>query len=157
MRARAMLQQRGLNPENSAPNPDPESAPPSGLYSNIVQPAIQQPNVQEPPSGLYSNIVQPAIQQPSEQKPYVDSSIPNQLAALPLQTQEVRDVKPAVVPNVFAGDPALQNLAFNRQQLQQQQLQQQQLMLQQQQQLLMQQQQQLYGQDNYMNNFQMTK
>ena len=125
MRARALLQQRGLKPEDSAPNPDPQSAtevPPSGLYSNIVQLAIQQLNVQEP---------------------YVDNSIPHQ------QAQEVRDVKPVLVPNAFAGDQTLQTLAFNRQQLQ---LQQQQLLQQQQQQqhqqLLLHQQQQLYGQDN---------
>jgi len=116
-----------------------------------------QPLHQVPPTGLYSNIIQPVVQQPNMQQPIVDKfAIPQQLAVLPLQPQEVRDANQAEVPNAFGGDQALQNFAFlseqqqeQQQLLQQQQQQQHQLLLQQQQQqLLLHHQQLLQGQGN---------
>jgi len=116
-----------------------------------------QPLHQVPPTGLYSNIIQPVVQQPNMQQPIVDKfAIPQQLAVLPLQPQEVRDANQAKVPNAFGGDQALQNFAFlseqqqeQQQLLQQQQQQQHQLLLQQQQQqLLLHHQQLLQGQGN---------
>jgi len=104
--------------------------------------ANPQPLHQGPPTGLYSNIVQPVVQQPNMQHPILDNfGIPQQLPVSPSQPQEVRDANQATVPNAYGGDQVLHNVAYlsDHQQEQQQLLQQQQV---QQQQLLQQQQQQ---------------
>jgi len=121
-RARALLVKRGLKEETCQLNPQPlHQGPPTGLDSNIIQPVVQQPNMQQP---ILDNF-----------------GIPQQLPVSPSQPQEVRDANQATVPNAYAGDQVLHNLAYisDHQQEQQQLLQQQQV---QQQQLLQQQQQQ---------------